>query len=282
LASNFHLHAVALPEVRRITVNPTCFPYLNQLLADLTASVQAVLDDNFKGAYLHGSFAVGDADEDSDVDFLVVVVEPPNGDEVISLNRVHAALYERDGYWPKHLEGSYAPAAALRRFTLGQPMWHYLDNGSRRLELSNHDDTNVVRWSLREYGIALAGPPASELVDEIPVENLKREIAAVVEDWGNKLLEDRDSLKDAWRQPYVVLSFCRMLHSLATGRVESKVAGARWALTALDADWHGLIERSQAERKGQFSRLGNFVDPQDHHSTVEFIRYARSLVSATR
>jgi predicted nucleotidyltransferase len=263
-------------------MTPTCFPELNHLLADLTASVKATLGDNFKGAYLQGSFAVGDADEDSDVDFLIAVVASLSNDEAISLNRAHSALYEREGYWPKHLEGSYAPAAALRRFRTGQPMWHYLDNGSRQLELSNHDNTNVVRWSLREHGIVLAGPPASELIDEVPAEALKSEIAAVVEDWGNQLLAQLDSLKDAWRQPYVVLSFCRMLHSLATGRVESKVAGARWALTALDARWHGLIERAQAMRKGQFVRVGNLADPQDFHSTVEFIRYARSLISTMR
>jgi predicted nucleotidyltransferase len=263
-------------------VNPTCFSDLNHLLTDLTASVQAALRDNFTGAYLQGSFAVGDADEDSDVDFLVATVDSLSHDEVTSLNGIHTALYEREGYWPKHLEGSYAPAAALRRFEPDQPMWHYLDNGSRQLELSNHDNTNVVRWSLREHGIILAGPPSSELVDEVPIETLKREIGAVVQNWGNELLARPDSLNDAWRQPYVVLSFCRMLHSLASGRVESKLAGGRWALTALDARWRGLIERAQAKRKGQFSRVGHFADPQDYRSTIEFIRYAQLLTSPKR
>src|SRR5205085_7866857 len=193
------------------TVNPTSFPGLNRLLTDLTASVRSALGNNFSGAYLQGSFAVGDADEDSDVDFLVATVDSLNDDEVMSLNRIHAALYEREGYWSKHLEGSYAPAAALRRFEPQQPIWHYLDNGSRQLELSNHDNTNVVRWSLREHGIVLAGPPASKLVDEVPAETLKREIDATIRDWGNELLARPDCLNDAWRQPYVVLSFCRII-----------------------------------------------------------------------
>jgi predicted nucleotidyltransferase len=58
--------------------------------------VQAALGDNFIGAYLQGSFAVGDADEDSDVDFLVATVELLADREVMSLNRIHVALYERD------------------------------------------------------------------------------------------------------------------------------------------------------------------------------------------
>ena len=80
--------------------------------------------------YLQGSFAVGDADEDSDVDFMAAIVEPLSQEEVTSLTAIHASLYEREGYWPKHLEGSYAPAAALRRYELNQPPWHYLEGSS--------------------------------------------------------------------------------------------------------------------------------------------------------
>jgi predicted nucleotidyltransferase len=105
-------------------MTPTCFPDLNQLLTDLTTSVQMRLGDNFVGVYLQGSFAVGDADEDSDVDFMVAIVEPLSQGEVTSLTAIHASLYEREGYWPKHLEGSYAPAAALRRYELNQRPWH--------------------------------------------------------------------------------------------------------------------------------------------------------------
>ncbi len=39
----------------------------------MVESVQAALGDNFVGAYLHGSFAVGDFDQHSDVDFIIVV-----------------------------------------------------------------------------------------------------------------------------------------------------------------------------------------------------------------
>ena len=55
-------------------MTPTRFSDLNQLLTDLTTSVRLRLGDNFVGVYLQGSFAVGDADEDSDVDFMVAIV----------------------------------------------------------------------------------------------------------------------------------------------------------------------------------------------------------------
>ena len=52
---------------------PTSDPALNSVLHELVASVQTVLGDNFIAAYLQGSFAVGDWDNDSEVDFLIVI-----------------------------------------------------------------------------------------------------------------------------------------------------------------------------------------------------------------
>ena len=55
---------------------PTQFVELNAILGQLTRGVQAVLGLNLVGVYLQGSFACGDADEHSDVDFLVVIGQP--------------------------------------------------------------------------------------------------------------------------------------------------------------------------------------------------------------
>jgi len=46
----------------------TPFPELNNVLAGLKETAQAILGANFVGAYLQGSLAVGDADEQSDCD----------------------------------------------------------------------------------------------------------------------------------------------------------------------------------------------------------------------
>jgi hypothetical protein len=50
---------------------PTPDPELNAVQHELVTSTQAVLGDNFIGAYLQGSFAVGDWDAHSDVDWLI-------------------------------------------------------------------------------------------------------------------------------------------------------------------------------------------------------------------
>ena len=52
---------------------PTPYPDLNQVLHELVSSMQSALGSNLTGVYLQGSFAVGDFDVHSDVDFAVVV-----------------------------------------------------------------------------------------------------------------------------------------------------------------------------------------------------------------
>jgi Nucleotidyltransferase domain len=54
---------------------PTRYADLNRVLAEFVAGLQTVLGLNLYGAYLQGSFAVGDADEYSDVDFIVVTYD---------------------------------------------------------------------------------------------------------------------------------------------------------------------------------------------------------------
>jgi predicted nucleotidyltransferase len=52
---------------------PTPYPDLNQVLQELLKRVGAPRSDKFVGLYLQGSFAVGEFDEHSDVDFIVVI-----------------------------------------------------------------------------------------------------------------------------------------------------------------------------------------------------------------
>jgi predicted nucleotidyltransferase len=50
---------------------PTPYVELNAVLRALVEGMQAALGDDFVSACLQGSFAVGDFDGDSDVDFVV-------------------------------------------------------------------------------------------------------------------------------------------------------------------------------------------------------------------
>ncbi|HLF01797.1 MAG TPA: aminoglycoside adenylyltransferase domain-containing protein, partial [Anaerolineales bacterium] len=249
-------------------------PELNSVLRDLITSVQTVLGENFVAAYLQGSFAIGDFDNDSDVDFLVVVEDEASDDQAAALRAIHAGFCDRDSYWARHLEGSYFPKATLRRFdpTRSPPL--YVDNGSRELVRSDHDNTLVVRWALREYGITLAGPDAHTLIDPVPASELRQEVSATMRRWAEMIFAEPEQMNNRWYQPFAVLSYCRMLHTLHTGRVGSKPAGAEWAAGALDSRWSGLIQRARQERPDQYLKIHQPADAADFNSTLEFIKYA--------
>src|SRR5919198_6474119 len=90
-----------------IVAAATPFDDLNQLLVELVVGAKEVLGDSFCGAYLQGSFAVGDADAHSDVDFIVVTKEDVTPEQQAELQALHQALYALPTSWAQHLEGSY-------------------------------------------------------------------------------------------------------------------------------------------------------------------------------
>jgi Aminoglycoside adenylyltransferase, C-terminal domain/Nucleotidyltransferase domain len=253
---------------------PTPFEPLNEVLAELTAGASDALGSNMVGAYLVGSFVLGAGDEHSDVDFIVVTADPVTPEQEAGLRRMHAAFPERDNTWARHLEGSYPPLAEIRTLaSIGRP-WLYVDNGSAVMERSTHCNTAFVRSTLREHGIALAGPPPDTLVDPISADELRAEALRALEDYAAWVEGDPDPLHDAWNQPYVVTTFARILFTLATGEVTTKRAALQWARANLDARWRELIDAAIADRPDPWDRVGRPAHAERVAPTLAFVRYA--------
>ena len=254
---------------------PTAYSDLNEVLRELVSSVQSILGQNFCGAYLQGSFAVGDADEHSDVDFIVVTHGEVSEGQVAELKAMQERLYELDTPWAQHLEGSYFPKELLRRVDPARTPLVYFDNGETTPVRDSHCNTAVVRWSVREHGIVLAGPQPKSLIDPVDPDDLRREVReAVVEfaEWAPA--PTKAGGMSRWKQPYLVLNLCRMLHTLETGKIASKKAGGEWALEALDTEWADLIQRALGDRADPWERVHQPADPETVERTLAFIDYA--------
>ncbi|MHC4937458.1 MAG: aminoglycoside adenylyltransferase domain-containing protein [Planctomycetota bacterium] len=254
----------------------TLFKDLDEVLAALRDALQAELGSNLVGMYVQGSFAVGDPDEYSDCDWIVVIEEPIEDQN--GLQRMHERIFDLPSRWAQHLEGSYFPRAGLRRKESGNRKLLYLDNGSRVLERSDHDDTWVVRWSLREHGVVLAGPHPSTLIDPVDPEDLKTEVRGFMRTWSRSLVEDPSPMKPLWHPRFTVVSHCRFLHTLESGRITSKRNAVDWALGRLDPAWRPLIEQSMAGRAEVWADPHVPADPDEIAHTVEFVQYALNLV----
>ncbi len=257
-------------------MTPTPFAELNAVLADFSGRLQATLGDALVGLYLQGSFAHGGGDLSSDVDWIAVTARSLTDADEAALNALHAALFAGDSPWARRLDGSYIPQDALRRTAPGRPPLHYLDNGSRTLVRSAHDDTQVVRWVLREHGVTLFGPSPQTLIAPVGADDLRAEVRAVMDEWGAALIADPTPMDNRWYQPFVVLSYCRMLQTLETGRIGSKPDALRWARATLEPRWHGLIARAWESRGDAAALIHEAADPYDLRATVAFIDAARS------
>ena len=265
--------------MRMNATQPTPYRELNALLHDFVTNVQTILGDSFTAVYLQGSFALGDFDIHSDVDFLVAIEHEVREAQLSTLQAMHARIYDLDSHWAKHLEGSYFPKGTLRRYDPTSEPLLYLDNGSRELVRSNHDDELVVRWVVRECGIILAGPAPDELIDPVSADDLRMEVLSTMRDWAQQIFANPDQMNNRWYQPFAVLSYCRMLQTLQFGRVESKPAAAHWAKNALDSRWAGLIQRAWDERPNPSMKVKQKADPDEFKSTLEFIEYALTASS---
>lgn len=257
----------------RINRTPTQYPELNVLLTELTERVMETLGENFVGVYLQGSFAVGDADMYSDCDFLIPTHEPINAEQEAGLRALHNEIPTRAGHWVHHLEGSYPLARELKTLDgLGQK-WPYVDHGSREIQVSTHCNTEVVRWSLRECGITIAGPDPKTLVQEVPTKVLRDKMR----ESARTLLPDLyawATFDVAWVQRYAVAALCRVLHTLDCGLVTSKKAALEWGRVHLDPQWSALIQQVIDDRP-----LGFDVDEPPRAGSVEqtmaFLDHAR-------
>ena len=115
-------------------------------------------------------------------------------------------------------------------------------------------------------------PRSQDVVDPVTAADLRREARARVQeyaDWAHELPE-----LSRWQQPYLVLTFCRLLFTLAAGRVAGEARGREWALEALDPEWDGLIRQALADRADPWERVSEPAEPGAAARTVAFGDYA--------
>ena len=156
--------------------NITPFPEINAILQELLKDVQGILGSHFVGMYLEGSLANGDFDQDSDIDFIVVVDDEVSEDFFSALYAMHERFNLMDTQWSTNLEGSYISQCALRHHNPKHANHPNMERGfGERLKMVYHDETWVIhRYILRERGITITGTAPKTLVDPISPNELRQ------------------------------------------------------------------------------------------------------------
>jgi predicted nucleotidyltransferase len=247
--------------------HPTPYADVNALLARLLAALRSILGGELTAVYLRGSLASGDFDpRSSDIDLLVVTEGELGEGAVAALAAMHARLAASGLAWAPHLECSYVPRAAVRCYDPAQARFPEI-GVDKPFGLRLHGVDWVVELSIvREYGIALAGPPPQELIDPVAPDELRAAVRALLGGWWTAMLEQPDWFRERRYQAFAVLSMCRALYTLEYGAVFSKPKAAAWARTALGEAWASLIDRALAWRSDSTE-----ADPAE---ALAFVRFA--------
>jgi len=257
------------------------YPELRDVLNMFVDEISVELRENLVGIYLVGSIASGDFDLDSDVDFLVVTNTELTEANMKALQDIQIKIHGFDCYPAKHLEGSYISISDLNDWsTVGQKKLYYFDNGSTAYEQSIHDNQWHVRWILRERGITLVGQKPETILKSIPLNEMFSEIKTTMLQ-VMKLFEDEINrplsfFNSKFGQSFAVLTYCRMLHTLHTGTVQSKKAGVKWAKQFVEPKWVNIIDQAWNEREGVrfLVKIRQRAELTLLYKTLDFIKYA--------
>jgi Aminoglycoside adenylyltransferase, C-terminal domain/Nucleotidyltransferase domain len=227
-------------------------PEVQSLLDGLLPGICAAIGNNFTGAYLAGSLALGGYDpQTSDVDILVVTERPLSNAEMARLSSAHAWMppsYQVPG---RDYEVYYIDRATIRKFAPGQR--HVKIEPDTPLYRTEHRPGWVIeRWIVREHGVTLAGPDPKILIGPVSPNDMRWAAAEELR------LRDKRWRDGTWplsemaqrgTQTFEVETVCRALYTIATGEASSKRDAVEWALNALPGEWRDLVEWSQRHKK---------------------------------
>jgi hypothetical protein len=233
---------------------------------------RAVLGERVVGMYLYGSLATGDFDPArGDIDFVVVTEGEPTPAELSALTEMHDRFATSGSPWALEIDGSYISREAIRRYDPARAVHPHVERGVGKLRLEQlAPDWVIQRHVLREHGVALAGPPAETLIDPVGPDEIRAAVRSLALDSWAPLGEAPGQLGHWGGQVFAILTMCRMLHTLETGRVASKQAAGRWARAALGEPWARLIDRALAWRKTD-SRAATVADAAATRALIRLV-----------
>jgi predicted nucleotidyltransferase len=245
---------------------------------EIVRIVRDVLGDAVMGAYVHGSAVLGGLRPTSDLDVLVVLRRRTTAEErrqvVQRVMDVSGRRARRGPARPVELTivvqsdvrpWRYPPRS---EFQYGEWLRDEYERGLVPSPEPSPDLAPLITMALAGDTVLL-GPPPAELLDSVPVEDLRR---AIVEGVPG-LLEDLDS-----DTRNVILTLARIWSTLATNEIRSKDAAADWAIDHLPEEHRPVIARARelylAGEDERWDDLLPRIRPHADHVVAEIERLA--------
>lgn len=215
------------------------------LAGEVAAITREVLGDAVLGAYLHGSAVLGGLRATSDIDVLVVIDRPMTDEQrravLDRLLEISGRRARRGPARPVELTivvqsdvrpWRYPPTA---EFQYGEWLRDDYEAGLVPIAEPSPDLAPLITMALAGNH-PMFGPPPSEILDPVPLDDVRRAIVAGIPSLFADLETDTRN---------VLLTFARIWATLATGEIRSKDAAAAWAIPQLPAEHRPILQRAR-------------------------------------
>ncbi|WXH31864.1 Streptomycin 3''-adenylyltransferase [Myxococcus stipitatus] len=237
-----------------------------------------LVGDDLVGLYLYGSALNGGLRPRSDVDLLLAVSRPLVGArrEALVERLLGISVDPRRGVPGRPLELTVVVMddvkpwrhPAKRDLQFGE--WLHDDFVAKRIEPPVVDpDLTLLLTMVRQHGVALLGPPATEVFDPIPAAEVGRALAETVAQWTGE---------DTWKgeEKNILLALARIWMTRTQGGFFPKDLAAAWALERLPPEHRPMLEAARAAYLGERD-----VDWTRHAAEVgACIRCMKGLIEA--
>jgi hypothetical protein len=213
-----------------------------EVVAELARQLRALLGDRLVGVYLGGSATMGDFEPaSSDYDVLVVTEGALTARDVEQLERLHRQLV-CDYADARRLEGDYAPRHVLVPSGTTIPVPGFV-GGQFRADVEDIMLSADNLANMRATGIAVYGPPPRDVLPHVTEDDVRAAVLGLLRDGPGECATEPAAASE-------LLNLVRSLCTLQTGQPRTKSEGARWAIGHVARQWHDVIRRAEAVRRG--------------------------------
>lgn len=213
--------------------------------------VQELFGDGLVGVYLYGSAVVGGLRVDSDVD-LVVVTHARLSDAQRrmlgdALMRISGRLGNPEAVRPLEVTGvaqedivpwRYPPT---RELLYGEWLRDTFESG-RIAGTTADPDLAVLLAQAREHSLSLYGPKASDVLEPVPMADLRKAIHESLPGLLANLTGDERN---------VILTLARMWFTLAVGAIAPKDVAAEWAMPQVPEEQGAILGLAMRAYRGE-------------------------------
>jgi aminoglycoside 9-adenylyltransferase len=213
--------------------------------------IQKLLGKTVVAVYLFGSTVVGGLRPQSDVDVLVVAKERLSENTrkkfVSRLMKVSGKVADDGSARPLELTvinfSDVVPWRCPPKSELVYGEWLRKKFKKNQIPEPEPDpDLAIILTKLRKNSIPMLGPLASELLEPVPIEEIRLAIAESIPRLLGEVKEDERN---------VVLTLSRMWMTVSTGEIAPKDIAADWALKRLPKEHRNLINLARRAYLGE-------------------------------